>query len=140
MTRAGGGVWAQTIYYPFEHASKYGRGISLRTILDTPKHDTTNFTDVPMVDCAATLGDDGIITIFAVNRDMEEDALLTCDLRAFGDVEVTSHTVMHHDDMNAANTEELPDTVLPYDVTPDRLDDGIHLPAASWNVIRIKVK
>ena len=25
MTRGGGGCWAQTTYYPFMHASRYGR-------------------------------------------------------------------------------------------------------------------
>ena len=30
MTRNGGGVWAQTIFWPLMHASKYGRGMALR--------------------------------------------------------------------------------------------------------------
>ena len=31
MTRQGGGAWRQTIFYPFMHASNYGRGGSFTT-------------------------------------------------------------------------------------------------------------
>ena len=33
MTRNGDGAWAQTIYWPFLHASKYGRGTALRALV-----------------------------------------------------------------------------------------------------------
>jgi len=140
MTRAGGGAWVQTIYWPLLHASKYGRGTSLRPVLTCDKHDTSNHSDVPDIDCAATMADDGTITIFAVNRDLKESALLNCDLRAFGEIEVLSHTVLHHDDVNAVNTEENPNVVLPFELPPEQDASEISLPAASWNVIRVRAK
>ena len=36
----GGKAWRQTIFYPFMHASRYGRGMVLQPVIDTPVHDT----------------------------------------------------------------------------------------------------
>ena len=53
MTDQGGGAaWKQTIFYPFLHASKYGRGVALMPLVQTTKHDTAkheNVTDVESV-------------------------------------------------------------------------------------------
>src|SRR5690606_37636106 len=48
MTRTGGPAWAQTIYYPFLHASTYGRGVALRPVMTTPVYDTKDFEAVPL--------------------------------------------------------------------------------------------
>ena len=136
MTRENGGAWAQTIFYPMMDASMYGRGKSLRPIITTDKHDTKHFNDVPTVDAAATMDDEGNVTIFAVNRDLSEPVRLELDMRAFGEMKPEFHTVLHHDDMKAVNTEEKPDVVKPVQA-PVVMEDGcILLPAASWNVIR----
>lgn len=138
MTRPGGGAWAQTIFYPMMQASTMGRGKSLQPILTCDKHDTKHFTDVPDVDAAAVMNDDGSVTVFAVNRDLSEGVTLGCDFRSFGDMRVVSHSVLHHDDMKAVNTEEHPCEVLPVDVPAPRKGEDIVLPAASWNVIRLE--
>ena len=140
MTRNGGGVWAQTIYWPFMHASKYGRGTALRPVVDSPVYDCSDYDAVPLVDATATLADDGSVTLFAVNRDLDEDIELSADLRAFGDLRVAEHIVLHHDDVKAVNTEDAPDTVSPAQGAPGTLDGGrlsVVLPRLSWNVIRL---
>ena len=140
MTRNGGGVWAQTIYWPLMQASAYGRGTALRPLISSPVYDCSDYEKVPLVDATATLGDDGSVTIFAVNRDMKEDILLDADLRAFGDLKIVEHSVLHHDDVKAVNTEENPDNVRPAAGNGGTLDGGkleICLPALSWNVIRL---
>lgn len=137
MTRPGGGAWAQTIFYPMMDASLYGRGKSLLPILSSPLHDTDHFTDVPMMDAAAVMDDAGNVTIFAVNRDLTEDCLLDCDLRSFGAFREVTHTVLHHDDMKAVNTELTPNVVKPVAVQPPKAGEPILLPRASWNVIRL---
>ena len=139
MTRSGGGVWAQTIYWPFMHASKYGRGTALRPVVDSPVYDCSDYDAVPLVDATATLADDGSVTLFAVNRALNEDIELSADLRAFGDLRVAEHIVLHHDDVKAVNTEENPNNVAPMP-GPGGTVDGEHaavkLPALSWNVLR----
>lgn len=137
MTRPGGGAWAQTIYWPLMQASTLGRGRSLLPQITSEKFDTKHYADVPVVDAAAVMDDDGNVTIFAVNRDLMEDVELTCDLRSFGSFRQINHSVLHHDDVKATNTEDHPDTVLPHEI-PAKLDGNpLVLPAASWNVIRL---
>ncbi len=140
MTRNGGGVWAQTIYWPLMHASTFGRGEALRPIVSSPVYDCTDYEKVPLLDATATLGDDGSVTIFAVNRDLEEDIHLTADLRAFGPLRVSEHILLHHDDVKAINTEEQPNTVAPVTLHDGTVDGGqlsIKVPSKSWNVIRL---
>ncbi len=140
MTRVGGGAWAQTIYYPLLHASLYGRGTALKPVTESPVYDCKDYEGVPVMDAAAVRGEDGSVTIFAINRDMKEDVLLNCDLRAFGDLKVKEHIVLHHDDVKAVNSEENPENVVPGQGDCGKMDGGrldIALPALSWNVIRL---
>ena len=139
MTRNGGGAWAQTIFYPYCHASVYGRGMSLNTLVDSPVYSCKDYDDVPYIDATATMDDDGNVTVFVVNRDMKEDYELGIDLRSFGDLSVKEHILLHHDDVKAVNTEEDPDKVAPRQGPGGTVDEGkatIKIPALSWNVIR----
>ncbi len=143
MTRNGGGCWAQTIYYPFMHASKYGRGTALQAIVDAPVYDCSDYENVPVIDAAATRGDDDSLTVFCVNRDLTEECALSLDLRSFGDLRMTEHIVLHHDDVNAVNTEENPREVFPGSVPTAAPDHGrvtVKLQPLSWNVIRFEKK
>ena len=139
MTRNGGGVWAQTTFYPIMHASAYGRGESLRALVSSPVYDSKLFTDVPYLDAAAVRCDDGSVTLFCVNRDQAEDFELDLDLRSFGDLKLTEHITLHHDDVNAVNTEADPNNVAPVKGPGGRLEGGrgsVRIPALSWNVLR----
>ena len=141
MTRIGGGTWAQTIYWPLMHASCYGRGTALRPVVQTPTYDCKEYENVPTLDATATLGDDGSVTVFAVNRDLSEPIELACDLRAFGELALKEHIVLHHDDVYAVNTEAAPDTVSPKQGRGGVLSGGkltVTIPALSWNVIRLQ--
>lgn len=140
MTRNGGGVWAQTIYWPLMQASRFGRGTALRPIVQSPVYDCADYDAVPLMDATATMGEDGSVTIFAVNRDMQDDIALSVDLRAFGKLRVDEHSVLHHDDVKAVNTEDAPDTVVPANGELGVMDGGklsITLPSLSWNMIRL---
>ena len=139
MTRNGGGCWAQTIFYPFMHASCYGRGTSLRALVNSPVYDCRDYDAVPLIDSTAVIGDDGSVTVFCVNRDTAEDCELSIDLRAFDKLRFAEHIVLHHDDVKAVNTEEHPDNVAPAAGAPASVDGGrasVVVPALSWNVIR----
>lgn len=141
MTQEGGGAWVQTIYWPLMHASLYGRGTALRPIVNTPAYDCTDYEGVPLLDATATLGEDGAVTIFAVNRDLTDGIELSCDLRAFGNLRVSEHIVLHHDDVKAVNTKSAPDTVSPTKGKGGTMDSErltVCVPALSWNVIRLE--
>ena len=141
MTRTGGGCWAQTIFYPFLHASNYGRGTSLRAAIESPVYDCADYEGVPLVDAAATLSDDGSVTVFCVNRDQSDDFALDISLRDFGRLRLAEHIVMHHDDVKAVNTEANPNEVIPGPGPGGTMDGDqatIRIPALSWNVIRFE--
>ena len=139
MTRNGGGCWAQTIYWPFLHASRYGRGTALQALVKTPVYSCADYRDVPLIDAAASLDDMGNVTVFCVNRDLQEDFQLDIDLRAFHELKLQEHILLHHSDVKAVNTEEDPFRVVPVSGPGGCLENGrakIRVPALSWNVIR----
>jgi len=133
------GAWRQTIYWPYLHASLYGRGTVLQTLVDAPKYDSKNYTDVPYLDSVAVQNDEqNRITIFALNRDLDEDMEVTTDLRQYEGYHVARHIVMTHADLEAINDEAHPNNVVPVEGGNSKLDAGVLtsvLPAKSWNVI-----
>ena len=125
------------------HASYFGRGTALRPVVKSPTYDCSDYEQVPFVDATATLGEDGSVTVFAVNRSLDEDIMLESDLRGFGDLQIVEHIVLHHDDTKAINTEENPDNVAPTKGNGGMVDGGIlnvPLGKLSWNVIRLAKK
>ncbi len=140
MTEENGPAWKQTIYYPYLHASKYGRGIALQPVISSPKHDTIDFTDVTDIESIAIYNEEKEeVTIFAVNRNLEEDIELTCDVRCFADYRIIEHIVLEHENMKVVNSPK-GEAVTPKCVDRSELNDGIitsSLGKASWNVIRL---
>lgn len=140
MTENGGDVWAQTIFYPFMHASKFGRGKALDIMVECETYSTERVFNVPFVESVAVLSDDGNVTVFAVNRSLDEDINLSLDLSGFDNTyEIEEHIILENCDLKAVNTVENKNNVKPYcaDIRCKNLDNII-LPKASWNVIRLK--
>ena len=46
MTENGGNTWAQTIFYPFMHASNYGRGVAFVPVVKSETYDTERLKNV----------------------------------------------------------------------------------------------
>lgn len=141
MTDAkGGGAWRQTIFYPFMHASKYGRGTALMPLLDSPVHDTSAHENVTDVDSVAVYNEEKEeVTIFAVNRNLSEDVVLSTDVRSFAGYHVAEHIVLENKDLKAANALGV-EKVAPVSTNQSTLSDGVvtsMLHKASWNVIRL---
>jgi len=140
MTENGGAAWKQTIYYPYMHASVYGRGIALNPVIVSDKYDSKDFTDVPYLESAAVYNDEkDEVVVFAVNRSLESALELTCDVRSFAGYRVAEHIVLENPDLKAANTAGS-EKVKPHSDGNAKLDDGIVtalLPKQSWNVIRL---
>jgi len=80
------------------------------------------------------------ITCFIVNRSLTQPAEITVNLRDFGSFNAARHLELHHDNLNAINTEAAPNTVAPVEkeITPPTQGAlTFHLQPASWNVIRL---
>jgi alpha-N-arabinofuranosidase len=141
MTTNGGVSWRQTIFYPYMHVSNFGRGIALNPIISSPKYDTKDFTDVPVLESAAVYNEENQeLTIFALNRDMEDALDFECSIRGFEGYSVKEHIVLKNDNLLAVNTESDPLRVVPQNNGDARVTDGIitaGLSKLSWNVIRL---
>ena len=144
MTRPGGGAWKQTIYYPYYHASRYGRGTVLRPEIISPVYDTEEYQGVNFVEAIGVLSDEEReITLFAVNRSQDSLMELECSLNNMGDLELIEHIVLEHEDIKATNTEENPDKVKPHNQGKTLVNGHraiVELPVLSWNVVRLRVK
>ena len=134
MTETGGRAWAQTIYFPFLHASRYGRGMCLRTAVGCPDYDAGQYGRTPCVEAVALWDAEASeVRILAVNR-AQEPAELEPDAGDFGPLRLLEHLTLQCDDMKAVNTADRPDRVRP-ETLP--LSDGLRLPPRSWNVLRL---
>jgi alpha-N-arabinofuranosidase len=142
MTAKGGPAWRQTIFHPFAQASRSGRGAVLRQVLDSPVYDTTDRSDVPYLASACVYDSErGTLTLFAVNRSLEQPLPLSMVLRGFERVAVEEWSVLRHRDLEAVNTRDKPDEVRPVLRKGARVERGVlaaRLPPASWNVIRMR--
>jgi alpha-N-arabinofuranosidase len=141
QTVTGGGVWRQAIYFPFLHASRFGRGAALDVRLTSPVYETARYGPVPVLAATATLDEEtDALTMFAVNRGQTDAVPLAGDLRCFTGYEVIEHLVLEHADPLARNTIDRPDEIVPHRRGDAAMQDGqlaAVLPRLSWNVIRL---
>ena len=141
MTNEDGGAWKQTIFYPYYHASKYGRGTVLDGRVSSPTYDSKDFEEVDLLDQVTVFDEDKEeLNIFAVNRDTEENLDLECQLNGFEDYDVVEHIVLEHENLKAVNTEDNPDNVKPHRKGKSEFKNNklkAELKALSWNVIRL---
>ena len=142
MTEDDGPAWRQTIFYPFLHASKYGRGYALQCPVSCGTHDTAKHSDVTDIESAAVYNDEkNEVTIFAVNRNTNDEVDFSADLRSFGKIDVAEHLVLESTDMRLENSAA-GEKVAPRTVTEHKLDGGIFetvMKPCSWNVIRFSI-
>jgi alpha-N-arabinofuranosidase len=141
MTENGGPAWRQTIYYPFQHASCFGRGEALDLRVQSPTYADAEFDAVPYLEAVAVHDPAGeTLTVFAVNRSLSDPLTLQGDARAFVGYQVVEHLRLTHPDLKATNSAAQPENVTPRPGGDAALQAGLltaSLPPASWNVIRL---
>jgi alpha-N-arabinofuranosidase len=140
-TVTGDAAWRQTIFYPFLHASRFGRGVVLRPQVTSPTYEHPEFGAVPVLEAVVTSDEAaGTLTFFAVNRARAEPLPIEVSLRGLPECRFVEHLVLEHADPDATNTVEQPETVTPHDRGNAALSDGqlsARLAPLSWNVIRL---
>ena len=137
------GAWRQTIFYPYMLTSVFGRGTVLNTQVLTPIYESKTYGEAPYLDSVCVWDEEkDTLTIFAVNKSLDEDMEVSCDLRQFEGYKIVEHIVLNNDDLQAANTEAQPENVVPVKASAEcsKLDGG-KLEAVfakhSWNMIRL---
>jgi alpha-L-arabinofuranosidase len=155
MTATGGPAWKQTTFFPFADFSNLGRGRVLRTHIDSPTYATSYYDprgkfdlwyplpEVPYLKLAAVHGEkEGTLTLFALNRHLTEEMPLEVTAKGFSGLTLERATTLNHADLAAANTRIAPEQVTPARLSGVTVGDELisaPLPAASWNVLRLKL-
>ena len=137
------GAWRQTIFYPYMLTSVFGRGTVLNTQVLTPVYESRTYGEAPYLDSVCVWDEEkDALTIFAVNKSLDEDMEVSCDLRQFEGYKIVEHIVLNNDDLQAVNTEAQPENVVPVKAGAEcsKLEGG-KLEAVfakhSWNMIRL---
>ena len=143
ITEKNGRVIRQSIYYPFRDISKYGRGTVLKPVVITPSVETCH-GDAPLLHISVVYNEEnGYITVFCLNIDQSGDMLLELDMRSFGKLSMAEHICLRGDDLNAVNTFDAPDTVIPESmgiIGGEHETFSVRIPKLSWNVLRFSAK
>ena len=141
MTEPNGPAWRQTTFFPFAETSRLAQGEALTLKLSSDTYETAQYGEVNLVDAVATHdATTGATAVFLVNRSMDEAAEVTIDVRALGDVAVTTARTLTDDDTTAANTFADPERVGLIDNDSARVSDGtitITLPPVSWTALSL---
>lgn len=146
-------VWKSASYYPYYLMNRYGRGTSLLPVVDSPTFDVPGYKVDEFAQCpshegvqaieAASVKDEesGELRVFLVNRDISEDILTDLDLRGFAGYRLIEHVEFHDPTLQAANSHDNPDALVPT-LNPDtKLENGqisVMLKSLSWNMIRLE--
>ena len=151
MTETGGPAWRQTIFHPFAHMSRLGRGRVLRTKIDCGSYNATyydprgaldQYFPVPGVQylkLAAIANEQGGLNLLALNRDLKRPIEVTVDARGFGKLKALEALEMHDADLKAVNSKAQPERIKPRALKGASVDGGkitLRLAPASWNVLR----
>jgi alpha-N-arabinofuranosidase len=142
LTEKNGKAWRNATFYPFFHASKFGRGEVLNHVINTPQYDTNQYNDVPAIDSVSVYNEEkGELTVFAINRS-DEPIELKIDIRDFKRYKVKEHIVLKNDNLAASNTAQAPFEIYPVTSENTTVIGGYSqslLDKYSWNVIRYAV-
>ena len=139
MTKTGGGVWVQTIFYPFLYASTQGRGEALRMITESETYRSSDEMDIPYLASSVIHNPEKKeLIVFAMNRSLSEDMELSVTFEGFEGCVATEHVELYADDLKAVNTQEK-EEVKPRQVEIAALPGSrqkVSLKKHAWNMVK----
>lgn len=142
MTEPGGRVWKQTTFHPFALTAHHASGDVLDLRVQAPSHETAKYGDTPLLDAVATWDEEaGALTVFAVNRSVDEPMTLDVEVRHSGDLRLVEALTMADDDPYAKASVEDDTTLAPRPNGSARVADGrlrVELPPVSWSMVRLR--
>ena len=140
MTVPGGPAWRQTIFFPFEQVSKWGRGEVLQAQTQSPTYATEEFDQVSVLDAVPVWNSEAeLLTIFAVNRSVDQTMTLDLDLRGVNPSSEMQHWITTAEAPSVTNSPEM-ERVRPKPGHPIAIEGGrasASLPPLSWNVLQV---
>lgn len=143
-------VWKSASHYAFTQLIQYARGMSLQTEVDSETYDmpgyaiddTSQYTGkegVNYIDAASAWDkDNNRVTVFAINRNEEQEYPLEIDIKGFEEYKPVKHIATYSENFEEKNTYEDENRVIPIENTEYTFDGGVfktHVKPLSWNVI-----
>ena len=125
----------------------------MRTQVDSPSYSATYFDprgevehrfpmeEVPYLKLAAVANEGGGLTLFALNRSLDQPLDLTAAISGFDGLVVEEALTLRDDDLNSVNSRDDPDRLSPQPLRDVRFEGerlSVHLPPVSWNVLRLQ--
>jgi len=138
MTNANG-LFRQTIYHPYSWGLHYARGSVLSVLVQSPTYEVSGMGQVPYLDVVATLGDDGKISLFVLNRDLSKAHTVELNWQDKAPGQVLTSLVLTGNDLKAANDFDAPQRVAPQPLAKPTTSAGktkFEVPARSYSLIQ----
>jgi alpha-N-arabinofuranosidase len=107
------GLLRQTIYYPYSWALQWARGTVLNTLVESPTYEASGLGQIPYLDVAGALGQDGKTSLFILNRDLSKAHTLEIDWQGITPGKLLNSTILTGNDLKASNTFDSPQRVAP---------------------------
>lgn len=141
MTQKGGGIWLQTIYYPYFYFSHYAKGTVLQCMASGDTYDCEGFEKVPYVDFLVVWNErEKEIAIFLINKSEKEEMETDIFLQGFECSKIKKSVVMTAEDKKMTN-EENHYAVVPKEKEIARLENDhclVKMEPLSFNMILIE--
>jgi alpha-N-arabinofuranosidase len=139
MTNAGG-LFRQTIFYPYSWALQYARGQVLNVLVESPTYDVPAMNGVGYIDAVATTNPaDGKTTLFILNRDLSRARQIEVVWEDAPKTRVATSLVLTGNDLKAINGFDAPERVKPQAFDKPATVNGrtrFEVPARSYTVIQ----
>jgi alpha-N-arabinofuranosidase len=139
MTNAGG-LFRQTIFYPYSWALQYARGRVLNVLIESPTYSVPAMEAVGYIDAAATINpDDGKTSLFILNRDLSNARQVEVVWEDAPKTRVAASQVLTGSDLKAINGFDAPERVKPQPFDRPSTANGrtrFEVPARSYTVVQ----
>ena len=136
----GGGLFRQTIYYPYSWALHMAWGDALNVLAEAPEYEVSGMGRVPYLDVVATFSKEkGNASVFILNRDLERAHQVDLVWEDTAPTRVISASVLTGSDLKAVNSFGSPKTVLPTELAKPTTSGGhtkFEVPARSYTVLQ----
>jgi alpha-N-arabinofuranosidase len=137
-------AWRQTTFFPFAYTSRFGRGKTLITRIESPAIKSSRFGDVNAIDAITTYDEKNKkVAVFVVNRSLTETIDTSVLLSGFKNLEVEEQVTMESSDWMATNNAANPNKVRPSEAKTAVIAGNsieIKLAPVSWQVFHISVE
>ncbi len=133
----------QTIYYPLLLFSQMASGNSLDLLVDSPRYETKEYGDMPLLDVSAAYNPTTRKnTIFIINRSLTDRVPIEIHWQDVKPKRITSAHQLSGDDPKASNTWENPNQLTTQAIYAPRIIDGtaeLGLPPLSFTALGVEI-